>query len=317
MSSRRRPTTRSAIGALLLLVAVACSGGGDVTTAGDSTTSSTGTTLVADPGTTPPPAGDGGGATPTSDPGTGATTPSGGEQPAPDPGGPPPPTSPAQPVAAFPALDAGGPPGSFGPSLLRPDRSERIVLEIQSAPGAAPSASTVQHVQAAVQAAAGKPVVVVDGRAAPGSTDWSSSTLQRAADQGATTAQGSGTAVLRLLFVHGTYEGNDGVLGVAVRGDVAAVFRERIDAATGLLGDPDAVERSVATHEVGHLLGLVDLVLDTGRADPDHPGHSANPGSVMYWAVETDLISSLLGAHPPQDFDGDDLADLRAIAAGR
>jgi hypothetical protein len=97
---------------------------------------------------------------------------------------------------------------------------------------------------------------------------------------------------------------------------VAAVFVDRASAAAGVLGDPQAILASVATHELGHLLGLVDLVLDTGRADPDHPGHSGNPGSVMYWAVESDLIASLLGARPPRDFDGDDLADLRAIAGG-
>ena len=66
-------------------------------------------------------------------------------------------------------------------------------------------------------------------------------------------------------------------------------------------------------HEVGHLLGLVDLVLDTGRADPEHPGHSSNRSSVMYWAVESTLITDVLAGGPPRDFDADDLRDLAAI----
>jgi hypothetical protein len=69
----------------------------------------------------------------------------------------------------------------------------------------------------------------------------------------------------------------------------------------------------VATHELGHLLGLVDLVLDTGREDPEHPGHSRSRDSVMFWAVESDLIGSLLGGGPPTVFDAADRADLVAI----
>ena len=67
-------------------------------------------------------------------------------------------------------------------------------------------------------------------------------------------------------------------------------------------------------HEVGHLLGLVDLVLETGRQDPEHPGHSRNRGSVMYFAVESTLVGDLLGGGPPTRFDDADRADLRAIA---
>jgi hypothetical protein len=69
----------------------------------------------------------------------------------------------------------------------------------------------------------------------------------------------------------------------------------------------------VVTHEVGHLLGLVDLVLHTGRQDPEHPGHSRNQQSVMFWAVESSLITDVLTGGPPTNFDDDDRADLAAI----
>ena len=76
------------------------------------------------------------------------------------------------------------------------------------------------------------------------------------------------------------------------------------------------MERAVVTHEMGHLLGLVDLVLDDKRGDPAHPGHSTNRGSVMFWAVETSLVGQVLGGPPPVDFDSDDVADLRKIRTG-
>lgn len=219
------------------------------------------------------------------------------------------------PARAYPAsLDVGGV-GAFAPALLRPDLSERLIVEVHA--DAEPRAATLDHLAAVLADVSGKPVSVV-AAGAPGGGDrsWSAASLRQAADAGSTTGQGGGVAVVRLLFVHGSFEGDDGVLGVAVRGDVAAVFVDRVADAAGLLGASDGIEVAVTTHELGHLLGLVDLYLDTGRADPDHPGHSTNPDSVMYWAVETDLVGQLLGANPPRHFDADDLADLASIRAG-
>ena len=122
--------------------------------------------------------------------------------------------------------------------------------------------------------------------------------------------------MLRLLFVGGSFEGNLGVLGAAVRGDVAAVFSDQVDRAAGLLVDPPTVEDAIALHEVGHLLGLVDLVVGSGRGDPEHPGHSRNRDSVMYWAVESDAISQLLSGGIPNQLDADDRAELAAIRGG-
>jgi hypothetical protein len=94
------------------------------------------------------------------------------------------------------------------------------------------------------------------------------------------------------------------------------VFTDRVASSEGGLGDPHAVQRAVTTHEVGHVLGLVDLFLATGRADKEHPGHSTNRNSVMYWAVESSLVGDLLTGGPPQDFDDADLADLATIRRG-
>jgi hypothetical protein len=219
-------------------------------------------------------------------------------------------------VAGSAALAPGGV-GGLASALLRPGNGNRIVVEVRAQGGAAPRSGTLDHLVGVLRQVSGK-AVSVDGVDALGGAaqPWTSQSIALAADRAAQHAQGGTQVVLRLLFLHGTYEGDDSVLGVAVRGDVAAVFTDQVASAAGLLTSAAVVEEAVTTHEVGHLLGLVDLVIDTGRDDPDHPGHSSNQRSVMYWAVESDLVGQVLGGGVPTDLDAQDRADLARIRAG-
>lgn len=122
--------------------------------------------------------------------------------------------------------------------------------------------------------------------------------------------------MVRLLLVRGTFGGDEDVLGVALRGDLIALFRDSIASASTPLISGRSIEDAVLLHEIGHLLGLVDVALDTGRADPEHPGHSKNRDSVMYWAVESGVVTQVLEGGPPKDFDAADLGDLLALRNG-
>jgi hypothetical protein len=209
-----------------------------------------------------------------------------------------------------------GPPGSAAPLYLRPQPATSIVIEVSSADGAAPSQATLDHVTAVVHDASGKPVSVRAGSPPPAHDAWTADDVRAAADATTVVPQGGDRAVLHLLFVRGRWADDENVLGISVRGDVAAVFEDQIAGAADPLVGPGAIEVSVTTHEVGHLLGLVDLYLNTGRHDPQHPGHSTNKGSVMYWAVESTLVTDLLTGGPPRDLDDADRADLAAIRGG-
>lgn len=213
--------------------------------------------------------------------------------------------------------DTTGPPGSAATYYLRPAPATGLLLEVSVEAGAEPSGSTIDHVASVLGQVAGKPVERSGGNAVPGREAWTAADLRAAADAAAVVAQGdAGRAVVRLLYVRGRYADADGVLGVVVRGDVAVVFSDSVAASSTPLIGAGAIETAVSMHEVGHLLGLVDLHLDTGREDPEHPGHSTNRGSVMYWAVESSLVSDLLTGGPPRNFDDADLADLAAIRDG-
>lgn len=209
------------------------------------------------------------------------------------------------------------PVGGVATALLQPGRGDRVVVEIRAQAGAAPRQATIDHLVRVLQAASGKAVSVdsIDGMSG-GARDWTQQQVISAAASAAQIESGRSQVVLRLLFLRGTYQGDGGVLGVAVAGDVAAVFSDRVNSAAGLLVDPGVVEDAVTMHEVGHLLALVDLILGTGRGDPEHPGHSRNKRSVMYWQVESNLISQLFDGGIPRDFDADDRAELAQIRAG-
>lgn len=218
------------------------------------------------------------------------------------------------PTVAVPEVD--GPPGSAAAFYLRPADGMGLVVEISAEPGAEPDPATVRHVANILIAASGKGVSVTEGGEVPSRESWTESDLRAAADGAARAAQSSTQGVIRLLFVHGDYAESDTVLGVAVRADTAAIFSDGVDRSRSPLVGSRAIETAVTTHEVGHLLGLVDLYLDTGRDDPEHPGHSTNRRSVMYWAVESTLVTDLLTGGPPRELDDADRADLAAIRAG-
>jgi len=114
---------------------------------------------------------------------------------------------------------------------------------------------------------------------------------------------------------------DDSTLGVAVDASTVALFGDSIEEAEPpIFARPsaDEIEKAVLVHEIGHLLGLVNLVYQSpvDHEDPEHPGHSNNEDSVMYWAVETIGIAQFISGTLPNEFDQDDLNDLAGISDG-
>lgn len=306
MPPRPRPARRLALAflAATLVVAACGDGGADrAADAGSTTTVVSGgpsdTTIAGTPTTDLP----GAGPSPSTD-SSGAPTSA-----VPDGGGPAPTTTSAA------AVPAPGAVGGYAAFYLRPSESARIVLDVHSQAGAEPMAATIDHVGGLLADVSGKQVQRNGGTVAGGGQAWTAGDIRALADRTGL-PQSRDRSVLKLFFLRGEYAESDTVLGVAVRSDVAAVFSDKVDEATGVLDSPGRIEVAVTTHEVGHLLGLVDLVLSTGRQDPQHPGHSPNQESVMYWAVESTLVGSLLEGGPPTAFDAADRADLATIRNG-
>jgi hypothetical protein len=216
-----------------------------------------------------------------------------------------------------------GVPGGLTLACLRDASFTSMVIEIDHAPGYRPYTSSTDLLVERLEQVCDKPGGISVAYREVNFEQPTSWSAQNVRDEGwehkdASPMDGS-TLRWQILFPEGTYE-DESVLGVAVDASTVALFGDAIDEADGLLGRPSVedVENSVIVHEAGHLLGLVNLVYQSPVAheDSEHPGHSNNEDSVMYWAIESTGLRNFITGDLPSEFDADDLADLAGLASG-
>lgn len=207
--------------------------------------------------------------------------------------------------------------GQAARPLLQAGRFTQIVVELDWVAGREPAAKAKEILAARLQEVSHKSVKFGGGnQVSPGGPwtidDIATLSLNR------NTHSVEPSLSLYIAFLDGRAEENKFALGRVVASTVIAIFPDVIKNFTPPNVDIADVQAGSMVHELGHLLGLVNLIYDSPRphADPNNPQHSKNPKSVMYHAYEQSFGASVFGA-PPNQFDADDLADLADLAAGR
>lgn len=211
--------------------------------------------------------------------------------------------------------------GAMARTYLRDDRATRLVVEIDFVRGRRPDAGALEHLEAILRRECRKPdgiTIDVDDEITQVRQSWSLDDIDELEADHRDHRSSGRTATIWLPYLSGELEEQQGALGVAWRASVAAIFADQLEGAATTLIDPASIERSVLTHEVGHLLGLINLGYTSryDHEDPEHPKHSRYESSVMFWAIEDISISSLLSGGPPDDFDRFDRGDLADLRAG-
>jgi hypothetical protein len=216
-----------------------------------------------------------------------------------------------------------GVPGGLTLACLRSSSFTSMVIEIDHAPGYRPFSSSTDLLVDRLESVCDKPSGITIKFNEVNFENQGTWTANAVRDEGwkhkDSSPQDGSVLRWQLIFPKGTYE-EDSVLGVAVDASTVALFSDSIDEADGPFGRPSVedVENSVIVHEVGHLLGLVNLVYvsPVDHEDSEHPGHSNNDESVMYWAIESMDLANFFFGTLPTEFDEDDLADLSGLASG-
>lgn len=118
-----------------------------------------------------------------------------------------------------------------------------------------------------------------------------------------------------ILYTNGNYS-DANVLGIAYKNTSVAIFGKMIYDNSGGIGQASRtkLEATVLEHELGHLLGLVDLgsPMQAGHKDASHGNHCNNSACLMYYASETsDILGFLITGNIPS-FDANCVADLHA-----
>jgi len=204
--------------------------------------------------------------------------------------------------------------------ILRSTDYSRLHIEINYVTEYAPDSEAVDLLKQRIQETTDKTSVSVSQNGF-GSTDSSYSLEEILAiekEQRERHKSGN-TFIIHILYLNGEYEDNDQTLGLAYTGSSFVLFKEQIEEVQFGFISAEEVERSVIVHEYGHLLGLINNGYESphDHEDPDHPHHSSNDESVMYWSIETLDIFKQLEGSPPDNFDSDDLDDLRLMKEGK
>lgn len=244
-------------------------------------------------------------------------------------------------VLAFLVVTAGCPyslPGtSSGPGAKYKDYLTGggvLLVELDYAPGNRPSQEVVSALKGQLGDITGKTVEVTLTQDLPDRQDsytYTADELRQLHEDTQDEEDRSGVVVMHGMLVDGRIE-NDRTAGLAFHAEAWAIamgtMRDSTCPNSALVcttGEPKLkwILRAVAVHEAGHLLGLVNITLPMvqDHEDEDHPGHSSNEDSVMWWEIENaPRFSNLLGGGNGQDipyrFDSNDKQDARALRSG-
>ncbi|HJK99663.1 MAG TPA: hypothetical protein RMF84_20715 [Polyangiaceae bacterium LLY-WYZ-14_1] len=231
--------------------------------------------------------------------------------------------------------------GGAGDGLARPadyirgSRATRLVIELDTVEGKAPRAGVADALTAGLAPLLDKPdgvVVEVDQTDLPAEGEdrvWTFSALQDLADRTFDVPRPEGTIALHTLWLDGRFE-SGGVLGVAWANRHVAIFSDFLDRSCFRLlpGIQEAVcvaaEEAIWTHEVGHVLGLVNngIPMVEDHQDEENGAHDDSQDCVMYWAYENASLVDLIrddvmsGNETDLGFDDACLADLAAVRDG-
>ncbi|GGF35275.1 zinc metalloprotease [Echinicola rosea] len=212
-------------------------------------------------------------------------------------------------------------PGVSAHEILSSDTYKSIKVEIHHMEGYPLSSSTASTVINWLEGLVNKPTgiqLVTKAIPAKGKEKYSVQDVRDIEDENRTAYSIGEELGLYILIVDGYFEKDtetEASLGFAHRNTSIVLLGKRMEENSNRFGKPDKdrLEITVLEHELGHLLGLVNLgtEMTSDHEDHENTGHCDNEECLMYWAVETNNIFNTLN-QPIPTLDENCRNDLKA-----
>lgn len=194
---------------------------------------------------------------------------------------------------------------------IRGDVYRKLVFEVDLLSDHEPRQEAIEELEGGLTDFLDKPdgvEVVIDEELDERSAVWTFNDLKEVADETFDLAVTEDSIKIHLLYMDGEYdsgEDNSGtVLGLAWNNTHLTIFVETIQnmcSSYAIL--PSLKEKMCAkaelfvlSHEIGHIIGLVNLGLSMveNHEDAAHQHHDLNDKCLMYWAYEGESILDLI-----------------------
>ncbi|MBO9620190.1 MAG: hypothetical protein J7539_14270 [Niabella sp.] len=209
------------------------------------------------------------------------------------------------------------PVGSSAKALLTANSYSSLAIEIDYMPGYLPQPAALDYLKQFLTSRLNKPggITITTKAISDTASQLNLDQVAHIESMNRATFNTSAQISLFILYAGSSYT-TQGTLGISYRNTSAALFEKTIYDHSGGFGQVNraVLEATVLEHEIGHLLGLVDLgsPMQTAHKDTPHGNHCTNNRCLMYYAAETtDFLSSLSGGSVPAP-DANCLADLQA-----
>lgn len=210
------------------------------------------------------------------------------------------------------------PVGASANEILSSTKYLSLKIEVQYMSGYQPDAAALNHLQSTLASLVNKSAgitIVTREIPASGNLNLSVNDILEIERSNRTVFTSGDQMGIYVLYTNGNYT-DPNTLGVAYRNTSVALFGKKIQDNSGGLGQTSRTKlvATVAEHEMGHLLGLVDLgsPMQSSHKDISHGNHCNNNNCLMYYASETtEILGFLLTGNIPS-LDSNCRNDLHA-----
>jgi hypothetical protein len=205
--------------------------------------------------------------------------------------------------------------GKSANDLLSGAKYTTLNIQVQYMPGYALDTAAITNLINFLNAICNKPGgISVTQTEIPGNGDTLDPAKVEVLEKQHRTAYTSGSNISLYILVTDGYDTSTATLGFAYRNTSICLFGKDIFDHSGGFGTITrvALESTVLEHELGHMLGLVNLGSPTvaTHQDTDHGNHCNNPKCLMYYATE--IHKGLITYSKIPALDSNCIADLRA-----